>query len=80
MSKQRQKGTLHETNVVAFLRDNGFPYAERRALNGQFDKGDITGCGPLVPVRVVLVQVPVRVVRVLRVLFLVRQTFFIYVR
>lgn len=48
MSKQRQKGTLHETNVVAFLRDNGFPYAERRALNGQFDKGDITGCGPLV--------------------------------
>lgn len=48
MSKQRQKGTLHESNVVAFLRDNGFPYAERRALNGQYDKGDVTGTGPLV--------------------------------
>jgi hypothetical protein len=48
MSKERQKGTLHETNVVKFLRDHGFPYAERRALNGQYDKGDITGTGPLV--------------------------------
>lgn len=48
MSKQRQKGTLHESNVVGFLRQHGFPYAERRALNGQFDLGDITGCGPLV--------------------------------
>jgi len=48
MSKQRQKGTLHETNVVAFLRDNGFPYAERRALHGALDKGDVTGTGPLV--------------------------------
>jgi hypothetical protein len=48
MSKQRQKGTLHETNVVSFLRDNGFPYAERRALHGALDKGDVTGTGPLV--------------------------------
>ena len=48
MSKQRQKGTLHESNVVGFLREHGFPYAERRALNGQFDKGDVTGTGPLV--------------------------------
>jgi hypothetical protein len=28
---------------VEFLRQNGFPYAERRALHGALDKGDITG-------------------------------------
>lgn len=48
MSKQRQKGTAAETAVVKYLRDNGFPYAERRALHGTNDKGDITGCGPIV--------------------------------
>lgn len=48
MSKAKQKGTAAETAVVKFLRDNGFPYAERRALHGTVDKGDITGCGPVV--------------------------------
>lgn len=48
MSKQRQKGTSFETLIVEFLRANGFPYAERRALHGTADKGDITGTGPLV--------------------------------
>lgn len=48
MSKAKQKGTAAETAVVKFLRDNGFPYAERRALHGTLDKGDITGCGPIV--------------------------------
>lgn len=48
MSKQRAKGTAAETAVVKFLRDNGFPHAERRALHGTADKGDITGCGPVV--------------------------------
>lgn len=48
MSKSKQKGTAAETAVVKFLRDNGFPYAERRALHGGADKGDITGCGPIV--------------------------------
>ena len=48
MSKQRQKGTRAESAVVNYLKDNGFPYAERRALHGVNDKGDITGCGPVV--------------------------------
>lgn len=48
MSKAKQKGTAAETAVVKFLKENGFPYAERRALHGTVDKGDITGCGPVV--------------------------------
>lgn len=48
MSKQRQKGTAAETAVVNYLKEHGFPYAERRALHGTADKGDITGCGPVV--------------------------------
>ena len=48
MSRQKQKGTSFETLTVNFLRDNGFPYAERRSLHGTADKGDITGCGPIV--------------------------------
>ena len=48
MSKQRQKGTSFETAIVGWLKEHGFPYAERRALHGTFDKGDITGTGPLV--------------------------------
>lgn len=48
MSKAKQKGTAAETAVVKHLRDNGFPYAERRALHGTNDKGDITGLGPVV--------------------------------
>lgn len=48
MSKQRAKGTAAETAVVRYLRDHGFPQAERRALHGTADKGDITGIGPIV--------------------------------
>jgi len=48
MSKQKQKGTRAESTVVEFLKQNGFPYAERRALTGAADKGDITGIGPVV--------------------------------
>ena len=48
MSKSKQKGTAAETAVVRWLRDNGFPHAERRALHGTADMGDITGCGPVV--------------------------------
>jgi len=44
----RDKGTKFESQVVEFLRTHGFPYAERRALGGANDKGDITGCGPIV--------------------------------
>jgi hypothetical protein len=48
MSKNKQKGTAAETAVVRWLREHGHPYAERRALGGANDKGDITGCGPIV--------------------------------
>lgn len=48
MSPNKQRGTTFETLVVRFLQTVGFPYAERRALHGNLDKGDVTGCGPLV--------------------------------
>lgn len=41
MSKSRAKGTLWESTVVAYLREHGYPWAERRALAGAYDKGDI---------------------------------------
>lgn len=43
MSKAKQKGTLAESALVKYLRGHGFPLAERRALTGQFDQGDVTG-------------------------------------
>jgi hypothetical protein len=43
MSKSKQKGTAAETAVVKYLKANGFPKAERRALTGALDKGDISG-------------------------------------
>jgi Holliday junction resolvase len=43
MNKSKIKGTAYETAVVRHLNDNGFPYAERRALAGNLDKGDIAG-------------------------------------
>jgi len=48
VSKAKAKGTAAETAVVRYLKDHGFPHAERRALHGTADKGDITGCGPVV--------------------------------
>lgn len=43
MTTARVKGTNAETAVVDFIRLNGFPQAERRALHGDRDLGDITG-------------------------------------
>ena len=43
MSRAKAKGTLAETAVVSFLRTGGFPYAERLALQGNKDRGDVTG-------------------------------------
>lgn len=43
MSASRRKGTSWESQIVAFLRDNGFPHVERRALAGARDRGDIAG-------------------------------------
>jgi G:T-mismatch repair DNA endonuclease (very short patch repair protein) len=43
MSRNKAKGTAFETLIVRYLQEHGFPYAERRALAGVNDLGDITG-------------------------------------
>ncbi len=43
VNKSKIKGTLWESAIVAALKSAGYIYAERRALAGGFDKGDITG-------------------------------------
>ena len=43
VNRSKRKGTQFETDVVDYLRANGFPYAERRALRGTLDAGDIAG-------------------------------------
>lgn len=44
----KNKGTSAESMVVGFLQGFGWPYAERRALAGSVDLGDITGCPGIV--------------------------------
>lgn len=41
MSAARRKGTAWESAVVDLLRASGWPHAERRAMNGALDKGDV---------------------------------------
>lgn len=48
MSKAKAKGTAAESAVVTYLAGHGFPHAERRALAGVNDLGDITGIPALV--------------------------------
>ncbi|WP_242890183.1 hypothetical protein [Actinomadura litoris] len=43
MNKPKQIGTAAERAVARFLQANGWPSAERRALRGRQDAGDITG-------------------------------------
>lgn len=43
MNVAKRKGTAWETAVVGFFKANGFPNAERRALSGVLDRGDIAG-------------------------------------
>lgn len=43
MSKNKAKGTSAETALVNFLTRNGFPWAERKAMQGANDAGDVTG-------------------------------------
>lgn len=43
MSASKKKGTSAESAVVAYLRSRGFVQAERRALSGSQDCGDIAG-------------------------------------
>lgn len=42
-TKSKQRGTETERMVVRFFQENGFPRAERRALAGSADRGDVTG-------------------------------------
>ena len=49
MSAGKQKGTRHESSIVAFLRDHGFTFADRVPLSGSRDRGDVT-VGPGSPV------------------------------
>ena len=44
MNKPKAIGTAAETAVARYLQAHGFPHAERRALRGIQDAGDITGC------------------------------------
>jgi hypothetical protein len=50
VSANKARGTRWESAVVTFLREHGFTYAERRALNGARDLGDVTGIpgGPVI--------------------------------
>lgn len=43
MSASRRKGTSWESAVVAYLQHRGWLFAERRALAGNKDRGDIAG-------------------------------------
>lgn len=42
-NRPKSIGTAAESAVVAYLRTDGFPHAERRALTGSTDRGDVTG-------------------------------------
>tara|TARA_R110000803_G_scaffold56935_4_gene114565 strand:- start:616 stop:1062 length:447 start_codon:yes stop_codon:yes gene_type:complete len=39
----KAKGRATENQAVDWLRENGYPYAERRRLVGSEDQGDVTG-------------------------------------
>lgn len=43
VNRPKIKGTAAETAVVNCLRRFGWPHAERRALSGALDKGDVSG-------------------------------------
>lgn len=43
MNRSKIKGTRAETAVVNYLQAQGWPYAERRALSGSQDRGDVAG-------------------------------------
>jgi hypothetical protein len=42
-SAAKRKGSQAERDVVAWLKANGFPYADRRVAGATLDKGDISG-------------------------------------
>ena len=44
MNRPKNIGTAVETAVTRYAQGYGFPYAERRALSGSLDRGDINLC------------------------------------
>jgi len=48
VNKSKNIGTSAETHVVRYLQANGFPNADRRALKGSLDVGDILVCPGLI--------------------------------
>lgn len=42
-SAAKRKGSQAERDVVAWLKANGYPYADRRVAGATLDKGDISG-------------------------------------
>jgi hypothetical protein len=43
VSKSRATGTRWESAIVTYLQSRGWPHAERRALRGAHDRGDVAG-------------------------------------
>lgn len=50
-NRPKQKGTAAETAVVQYLQNCGFENAERRALSGKHDKGDIANMPVVIEVK-----------------------------
>jgi hypothetical protein len=48
MNRSKAKGTAAETAVVGYLQRRGWLHAERRALAGVLDKGDVAGIAGIV--------------------------------
>jgi Holliday junction resolvase len=46
LSAGKRRGTDAESAVVRFFREHGYPRAERRALAGNLDRGDIVNGPP----------------------------------
>ena len=42
-SAAKRKGSGAERDVVAWLKTNGYPYADRRLAGATLDKGDVSG-------------------------------------
>jgi Holliday junction resolvase len=42
-SAAKAKGSGAERDVVAYLKENGFQYADRRLAGATLDKGDVSG-------------------------------------
>ena len=48
VNRSKAVGTSAETHVVRYLQANGFPNADRRAVKGSLDVGDILVCKGLI--------------------------------